>query len=229
MKNFEKRVREIYFKYGSLSGNFVSTKNKNKLIQFESSLERDYVYLLEFNPEVYCYLEQPLKIIYTNNSNKKKSYIPDFLVRYRNPIIKDELIEIKYHSDLVKNYLLYKPKLVAAEEFCKKNSLTFRLLTDKNIREENFDYLKNIKFLFRYRVILQNSATNNFEEDDVFLIIQTLREVKVCSILDLLNKLSPKTQRKSELLFYIWYLIAKKYIGCDLKIKLSMNSIIWVT
>lgn len=99
MINFEKRVREINFKYGSLSGNFVSKKNENRLIQFESSLERDYVYLLEFDPEVYCYLEQPLKIKYVSPQNKRKTYVPDFLVRYRDPLIKDELIEIKFFCE----------------------------------------------------------------------------------------------------------------------------------
>jgi len=229
MINFEKRVREINYKYSSLSGNFVSKKNDNKLIQFESSLERDYVYLLEFNPEVYCYLEQPLKINYVNSQNKRKTYTPDFLVRYRDPLIKDELIEIKYNSDLVANYFLLKPKFQAAEEFCEKNCLTFSILTEKDIREKKPDYLKNIIFLFRYRVILQDSKNENLNEEDVFLIIKTLRKLKVCSIQDLLNKLSKEAKRKAELLFYIWFLIAKKYIECDLEVKLSMNSIIWVS
>ena len=48
MRNLKKRVREIGLKYSSLSGQINSQKIKQP-VQFESSLERDFIYLLEFD------------------------------------------------------------------------------------------------------------------------------------------------------------------------------------
>ncbi|MGQ4648881.1 hypothetical protein [Lyngbya aestuarii] len=46
-------------------GKFPSLK-MNAVIWWESQLERDYIYLLEIDPEVLSYGEQPLTISYTD-------------------------------------------------------------------------------------------------------------------------------------------------------------------
>ena len=73
-----KRVREINLKHFSLSGQITSLKN-NSIVKFESSLERDYSILLEFDSNVKNYLEQPLVIEYSIN-NRKRRYTPDFFI-----------------------------------------------------------------------------------------------------------------------------------------------------
>lgn len=83
----------------SLTGRISSVTN-NSVVEFESSLERDFIYLLEYNPEVNQYFEQPI-IIKFYFKRKEKSYIPDFYVEYSED--KKELIEIKYQRDLIIN------------------------------------------------------------------------------------------------------------------------------
>lgn len=77
MLKLKKRAREISFKSSSLSGQ-ISSKKLNKSVQFESSLEKDYIYLLEFDKSVGRYLEQPLIIHYKDTidlSNPEKKHI----------------------------------------------------------------------------------------------------------------------------------------------------------
>jgi hypothetical protein len=50
---------------------------------FESSLERDFLLLLDFNPDVEFFEEQPVKIVYHGAKGRRRTYTPDVLVRYR--------------------------------------------------------------------------------------------------------------------------------------------------
>src|SRR5947208_8398615 len=50
---------------------------------FESSLERDFLLLLDFDPDVEFYEEQPVKITYHDDRGRRRTYTPDVFVRYR--------------------------------------------------------------------------------------------------------------------------------------------------
>lgn len=231
LRILKKRAREIGCKYSSLSGIFISKKQQNEIIQFESSLERDYIYLLEFDYSVFSYLEQPLCIFYTDSRNKKRKYTPDFLVKYHDNNIPDTLVEIKYHEDLILNYLIYKEKFQAADEFCKKNNLTFVVLSEKEIRNQNQAYLTNIKFLSSYRDVFEIFEKNGHEVDDkgVFSLLNRIYALKECSIIYLIDSLTDNEYYRAELIYCIWYLIANNYVKCDLNKELNLNTIIWAS
>lgn len=128
------------------TGFFPSKKNERP-IAFESLLERDYIYLLEFDKDVISYNEQPLTITYCV-SNRNYRYTPDFFVQRKN---KNQLIEIKPHSKLQKilNDDAVIKKYNAAAQFCKSNEFSeFRIITDYEIQSGNI--LNNIKYLFCY-------------------------------------------------------------------------------
>ena len=63
MYNTYMGVRKIKKSYISSTGHFKSYKN-DKLIEYESILERDFYMTLEFDDEVLSYEEQPLRINY---------------------------------------------------------------------------------------------------------------------------------------------------------------------
>ncbi|MUG92149.1 transposase [Scytonema sp. UIC 10036] len=71
-------------------GRFFSFKMR-ELIWYESLNERDYMYLLEIDPDVLSYSTQPFKISYILDE-KVRRYTPDFLVQ-RNS--KQQIVEIK--------------------------------------------------------------------------------------------------------------------------------------
>lgn len=121
-------------------GLFASDKMQTG-IWFESLIERDYMYLLESDPDVLSYRSQPETIFYTWD-NKPRKYTPDFLVERRT---KKQIVEVKpasqVHSD--KNLRLFR----CVAPLCQKQGWEFIVVTDKMIRVQPF--LDNFKLLYK--------------------------------------------------------------------------------
>jgi len=223
----KKRFREIGKKYRALTGrvNF----SKDTPIHFESSLERDFIYLQEFNLKVKGFIEQPLKIEYSHNGRRLK-YIPDFLVYYNQDYDQDELIEIKYSEDLRINKEKYIPRFEAALEFCEKNGLQFNIVTEKEIRS-NKEYLDNLKFLVPYRNYFSTLPEEyTLEMSKVGMQIQDLvyKSNEKITVNKLIQNLSGKTgETKDIILFHLWVLVAENFIDCDLHRKISLETKLW--
>lgn len=212
-----KKIRDFGLKNFSLSGNITSIK-KNDLVSFESSLERDYIYLLEFDNKILQYCEQPLRIYY-KTKNKKSHYVPDFYVKYSDGR-PSELIEIKYSEDLLKNKKKLQDKFLAAKSFCNVNNINFKTLTEKEIRT---DFLFNCKFLLGYK---KPRFDINFEEvEKLQYLIEDNTNSTPNSVINLLNT---DLEHKAQLLYILWYMISNDLVKCDLSSKLSMNSKIWL-
>ncbi|MES2863013.1 MAG: TnsA endonuclease N-terminal domain-containing protein [Bacteroidota bacterium] len=215
-----KKSRNIPIKEFSLSGSIVSLKN-NDTIDFESSLERDFISLLEFEDKVVKYCHQPIKIYYCND---KKYYVPDFYIEYENG--RKEIVEIKYSNDLLINHDKFKYKFEAAREFCKANNIKFLILTEIDIRSS---YLENVKFLLRYSFNYHSGGVISFlSNKDLEEIKKTVKNTQECTPNILLDKLCNNIERKAETLYLLWYLVLAKEIKADLNIKLNMNSKIWI-
>lgn len=122
-------------------GKFPSLK-MNSTIWWESQIERDYIYLLEIDPNVLEYCSQPFKIIY-KDSGKNRRYTPDFWVRRANS---QQIVEVKPASAIEqeKNTNLWKH--IAAN--CQEKGLEFIVVTDVMIRIQPL--LNNIKLLYKY-------------------------------------------------------------------------------
>lgn len=213
-----KKIRKIGLKNFSLSGNVVSIK-RNDAVSFESSLERDYIHTLEYDKNVSIYYEQPFKIRFLDE-NKKRTYTPDFYVKYNDDRF-DEVVEIKYKIDLEKNKHKLKSKFQAAKIFCAENDLNFTVLNEEDIRTP---YLNNIKFLLRYKNIKQSI---NF--DYVDKIIVYVRNTEEPTPSKLLNLLAKSDYEKATLVPVLWFMLSNNLINADLSIKLTMNSIIWLS
>jgi hypothetical protein len=65
--------------YSSLTGRFASSKVRRSM-GFESSQERDLELLLEFDPRVLHFEEQPVHVFWRGPEGKPHVYTPDFLV-----------------------------------------------------------------------------------------------------------------------------------------------------
>lgn len=231
MRKFTSSQRKIGPKQSSASGSFISRKQNNRIIQFESSLERDFILLSEFDSNVKTYIDQPIKIEYLDSNGRKRIYTPDFLVEYRNNQMQSNIIEIKYSSHLLKNFHLYEEKFYHARSYCKKNALTFSILTEKDIRNGQKTYLTNVSFLLKHRETIGRSQTSLHNEKDIKIclnLIKELRRKNKASITDLVETYRNKYITEQDPLYYIWFLISNNYISCDLKELLTKNSLIWV-
>ncbi len=99
----QNKVRKIGLKHSSLSGSFFSAKT-NKEVQFESSLERDFIFLLEMDWVIESYHEQPITIYYSDSEGKQRSYTPDFFILLALPVCLNGIKAITCRSKIQRRF-----------------------------------------------------------------------------------------------------------------------------
>jgi hypothetical protein len=198
------------------TGYFPSIKNKRP-VAFESHIERDYIYLLEFDKDVVSYFEQPLKIKYDIN-NGTYTYIPDFLVNRTN---KTQIIEIKPYNKLKKIMEDEKKRIkyVMAYKYCNANGYEFKIVTDINIRSGCL--LENAKYLFAYSRL-------DVPASQKMLIRNLLITQGPTPIKNIINELSDSETDSCKMYSYILSLIYSHHIKTDMTKKISRHSIVWI-
>jgi hypothetical protein len=97
-------ARTVPKNYRNLTGLVYNSRTRS-LSAFESTLERDYLLLLDFDLAVEFYEEQPATIEYRDSSGSLRRYTPDVFVRYRStvditPVPLCVLCEVKYRDHL---------------------------------------------------------------------------------------------------------------------------------
>jgi len=126
-------------------GKFPSLKT-GKTVWWESQIERDFIYMVEFDSDVVTYREQPLHINYTLNG-KRHIYTPDFLVERSD---ERQIVEVKPATEAGKpEYVMLFRSLIP---IIREEGYRFVVVTDRVIRTQ--PRLDNIKFLWRYSRVL---------------------------------------------------------------------------
>lgn len=100
-------------------------------IAHESSLERDFVLLCRFDPDVVMVEEQPVIIKWTDATGRKRRYTPDYRVVRHSSV---EIVEVKYRMDLKANWSVLRPVFAAARDWTSHQGMQFRIVTDHGIR-----------------------------------------------------------------------------------------------
>lgn len=134
-------VRQVSNRGGNIIGRFPSLKMK-RMISFESLIECDFLYLLDYEPEVERFDEQPLTIEYWFGQ-KLLHYTPDFHVLRTQ---RNLLIECK--PEALTETEENRRKFNAAVAWCVEQDWTFCVVTDRDLRTGV--RLKNVKLLTRY-------------------------------------------------------------------------------
>lgn len=202
---------------GSLKviGKFPSLK-MNTAIWWESQLERDYIYLLEIDPDVLSYQGQPFTITY-DSLDKRRKYTPDFLLERKGS---RQIVEVK-PDNKVEEFQNTR-RFQQAANFCSAYNLEFVVVTEKTIRVQ--PRLDNIKLLHRYaRVAL--SWHNYIDCSEYF------RSVETSSLLEAEKNLKAKGVTRNYLLRLLW----SGFLSTDLMkpitplslIQLSRSAINW--
>lgn len=135
-------VRRLTRRKHGLNGLFPSFKT-GRMVWFESFLERDFIQLLEFDPSVVTFAEQPLTLAYVHQG-QPRHYTPDFHVQYAS--LRQVLVECKptVFVDHEDNPL----KFAAARAWCAERGWTFQVVTEVDARPQ--PRLANVKLLARY-------------------------------------------------------------------------------
>lgn len=115
------------------------------MIPWESTLERDYLKIAEFDPTIIYISAQPMPITYLFDG-KERTYFPDFLIKTKD--LMRYLIEVKPENKkgLRENQI----KFQAGKLYCKENKMEFRILSENEIRRGFL--LQNLSLLTDSRV-----------------------------------------------------------------------------
>lgn len=210
-------VRKIKKNYRNVTGVSAASKAVGAA-EFESTLERDFLRLLEFSPEVTRFEVQPVTITWPDDSGGKRSYTPDIWVAFHDGIgRKPWLCEVKYRADLKKYWPELRPKFGRAIRFARQRGWRFRLMTEVEIRGPE---LEAAKFLLPFRRLSISSERSAH-------VLAIVKGVKETTPDELLSRLSPDPFIQAEWLPVIWQLVATFQIGADMQSPLSMSSRLW--
>lgn len=209
-------VRKIRKNYRNVTGISAAAKAIGEA-QFESTLERDFLRLLEFSPDVATFEVQPLTLNWRDDAGTKRSYTPDTLVTFHAADRKPWLCEVKYRSDLKEQWSELRPKLRQAIRYAREKGWRFRLMTEVEIRGPALDVAKFL-LPFRRRNIPADQSAH------VLVLMETLKDTTPS---DLLRHIDADPNIQAEWLPAIWHLVARFRIGADLQSPLSMSSRLW--
>jgi TnsA endonuclease N terminal len=144
-------VRKPQNHSGSFTGKFPSLKMK-RMIQFESGVEKDFIYLLEYDRRISSYEEQPVCIEYKIDG-KKHTYTPDFQA-----VVGGETWVYECKPEKFVGASNNKIKFDAAEKWCVEKGWGFQVITAELIRAGC--RLKNVKHLTGFsRVVVSPQLT----------------------------------------------------------------------
>jgi hypothetical protein len=210
-------ARKIKKNYRNVTGVSAATKAIGSA-GFESTLERDFLRILEFSPHVAEFEVQPVTLKWQDTSGKNRSYTPDVWVAFHDTVErKPWLCEVKYRADLKKDWPELHPKFRQAIRYARHRGWRFRIITEVEIHGPE---LEAAKFLlpFRHRDIPTEQLAHTLA------LIRSLKDTTPGGLLD---RISSDLAVQAEWLPAIWQLVAHFQIGADMQSPLSMSSRLW--
>ena len=192
--------------YKQTVGNFSSCKMGTS-IWYNSLLQKDFMYWLEFDPDVLSYATSADTVSYYSNG-KQKTYAPGFQVVRCD---KKQIIEVKFKKIIESDkYRQLYPILL---NFYTDTEWKFVVLTESEVQTEPI--LSNIKLLYRY-------ARENFRIDEYEDCIEIVTSLVPASLAGIGQALDDRQVRRN-VLFKLLFL---SLIEIDLKQEINATSTI---
>jgi hypothetical protein len=191
------------------------------MAHFESTLERDLFLLLEFDPNVRFFEEQPVRIEYQDEQGKQRSYTPDVLVTYHSTLDapwphRPELLEVKYESELKAKAQELQPKFEAAEAYVLRHDWQFRVATERDIRTPR---LQNVRLLLPYRTALADELSEA-------RLLHFLDEEGPQELDALLRAVASTDEARAVALPSVWRLLATGTVFADLDQPIGLRTLL---
>lgn len=218
-KNFDEcsqrptQVRKIRPTRRSVSGFYVFRGSEQ--IAYESTLERDFIILMEHDLRVEEIIAQPCQLLFSGSSGQEYPYTPDFLVYFRGGE-KPMLVEVKPADEWKKYWRKWSVKWKVARRYAKDQGWIFKIYDEGHIRNQT---LSNIIFLQRFDRMMVN-------EDLASLIIEGVRKTGQISVEQLLGQMSENILLMTPL---IWHFVAVRRIECDMTKPLGDHTLLWIS
>lgn len=185
---------------------------------FESSLERDWLIALDFDPTVRLLREQPFSIQYELDG-KIRRYTPDILAESVSPQKKilTTVYEVKPLDELRTEWQRYKPRFRAAVHYCRARGWRFKIVTEREIRTP---FVNNAKFLRRYRTVQSQPIVAQ-------QLLYTLKALGETTPQTLLAAAYLHEEKRMSAVPELWRLVAIREVVALLDEPLTMRSPIW--
>lgn len=191
-------------------GSFMSAKMQ-VLVEWESQIERDFMYYLEFDDDVRGYTSQPTRYRYTRE-DKYKYHFPDFeIFRYSTP--KRKFVEIKPLHVTKKTEFIEKTAAIKAQMHT--DGFDYSVVTDSQLRVEPI--LSNLKLLYRYII-------HQYDREKVGLLVKELKAKGNTSII--FQELVSLAQNYSLALIDCYSCISNKIFTFDTSSPLSFETVL---
>lgn len=170
-------VRKVSHRGGNIIGRFPSLK-VGRMVSFESLIERDFIYWLEYEPGVSWFEEQPLTLTY-QEEQRSLSYTPDFHVVTPKGHL---LVECKPEQFV--NSSTNQQKFAAAEAWCVSQGWRFQVVTEVQLQQGY--RLQNIRRLIQFA---RYPLDPGFKEQ-----VQTLvsRVTRALTLAELMQQMAPE-------------------------------------
>ncbi len=186
----------------------------SQAVDFESSLERDWLEQLDFDPRVVELQVQPFSLEHEVEGRKRK-YTPDVLAVWQHGSVRETIVyEVKFRDDLRNGWLDYRPRFVAATRYCRERGWRFKIMTERRIRTP---MLSAVKFLRPYRRIEDHAV---FRER----LMAGLRDMGPTTVAQLLEATLDSKQERLQALPSLWKLVANFNVEVDFGKPLSMRT-----
>ena len=193
-------------------------------IEFESTLERDFLIRKEFSLAVIDVIPQPCQIEYCHpRSGRTHTYTPDFAVYYRlgnrsyEDYPKPLLVEVKPRVQWRKHWREWLPKWKAAWRYARINGMEFHIQDECRIRDLAFE---NIMFLRAYQRM-------TFPPEESAWVLKSVEEMG-CTTIDYLLARHFMGIYRAEGIAHLWHLLAARRIECDISRPLNMFTEVWI-
>jgi len=136
-------VRKVRNSGSNIIGSFPSLKMEPILIDYESTIERDLLYFLEYDPTVIEYHAQPMIITATDTEGETHTYTPDFLV-----IRTSRKVIVECKPEALVGGTNAQRQIRMGQVWVDTNDLDFVIVTDTKLRRDHT--LENLKLFWRY-------------------------------------------------------------------------------
>lgn len=192
-------------------------------IQFESTLERDFLIRNEFNLAVLAVTSQPVQIPFVGINGRSYTYTPDYLVHFRlgnrhyDDYPKPLLVEVKPEKEWRKNWREWLPKWKSAYRHAKEQGWLFHIHDESRIRDQTFE---NVRFLERYKRM-------QFPVEESRWVVENVRQMGSAPLHYILARHFMGMYR-AEGIAHVWHLLSARQLDCDISQPLNDATEFWV-
>lgn len=193
-------------------------------VEYESTLERDFLIRTDALKGVVGVVPQPVQMPFTHINGRTYTYTPDFLVFYsagsalHDELTPPQLIEVKYRDDLKNNWHELKPKFKAAARFAREQGYVFKLMDEHRIRDQFF---KNVVYLQRYKRL-------SFDLIDSDWIVGNVAKMGMATFDYVVGRHFIGQKDKAIGITHVWHLLAIGRLTCDMSVPFSPMMELWV-